>query len=392
MKKLVINIVFVAVLFPVTAQNGYENLLKEIETNSMTLNALREQMEAQKLANRTGIFLENPEVEFNYLWGSPSVVGNRTDFSVTQSFDFPSAYSHRNKISKMENENVGLQYKSERINLLLTAKQLIIEVIYYNALLNQYIVRLENAERIAASYKSQLEKGNANLLESNKANLNLISIQNEVKRLEVERNSRLSQLKTLNGGKDISISNKEFLLTVLPANFEQWYKEAETKSPVLQYLSGQIEINQQQIKLNRSIGAPKFTAGYTSEWVLGQNYQGIAAGISIPLWENKNNVKQAKMQAMASELVLQDSKIQFYNQLQNQYTRAVGLQQTAQQYKNALSLYNNEVLLQKALDAGEISLLNYLLEIEYYYSVVNNILEAERDFELAVAELSAIEL
>lgn len=391
MKKLV-SIIFAAILLPAMAQNGYENILKEIESNNMTLIASREQSEAQKLANRTGIFLENPEVEFNYLWGSPSIVGNRIDFSVTQSFDFPSAYSHRNKISKMKNEHIKLQYKAERIEILLRAKQLTIETIYYNALLNQYVVRLENAERISASYKTRLEKGDANRLESNKAILNVISVENEIKRLEVERNSCLSQLRSLNGGKDISISNREFLLTALPVNFEQWYREAEAKSPVLQYLSEQIEINQQQIKLNRSMGAPKFTAGYTSEWVLGQNYQGIAAGISIPLWENKNNVKYAKVQATASELILQDTKIQFYNQLQNQYAKAAGLQQTAQEYKIALSLYNNETLLQKALDVGEISLLEYLLEIEYYYSIVNNVLETERDFELSIAELFAIEL
>jgi hypothetical protein len=49
-------------------------------------------------------------------------------------------------------------------------------------------------------------------------------------------------------------------------------------------------------------------------------------------------------------------------------------------------------LLKKALDAGEISLLTYLMEVEYYYDAINKVLEAERDYELAAAELSAVEL
>ena len=50
------------------------------------------------------------------------------------------------------------------------------------------------------------------------------------------------------------------------------------------------------------------------------------------------------------------------------------------------------VLLKKALDMGEISLLDYLLEMQYYYDAVENALAAEKDFELALADLSAVEL
>ena len=45
-----------------------------------------------------------------------------------------------------------------------------------------------------------------------------------------------------------------------------------------------------------------------------------------------------------------------------------------------------------ALDVGEISLLNYLVERGLYYDTVNQTLAAERDFEKALAVLSAVEL
>ena len=37
-------------------------------------------------------------------------------------------------------------------------------------------------------------------------------------------------------------------------------------------------------------------------------------------------------------------------------------------------------------------MLDYLLEIGYYYDAIVQVLEAERDYELALAELSAVEL
>jgi outer membrane protein TolC len=391
-EKLISSIIFITVVATATAQNGYENILKEIEANSTTLNALREQMEVRKLINQTGIYLENPGVEFNYLWGSPSLIGNRTDVSVTQSFDFPSAYAYRKKIANLENTNVELSYQSERITLLLSVRKICIELIYYNALAKEYAVRLFNSERIAETYKAKLDKGETNIIEYNKAQLNLIAVQNEVARIETEQKSLLSELKRLNGDKEISFDADKYSGNILPADFNAWYVQAESKSPVLQYVSTQIEINEQQIKLNRVMGLPKFSAGYMSEKIVGEWYQGVSIGISIPLWENKNQVKQAKTQLKASEYALNDTKVQFCRNLQNLYLRASSLQQTVLKYKNALSVYNNETLLKKALDAGEISLLEYLLEIEYYYSVFNSMLESERDFEFSFAELSAIEL
>lgn len=392
MKKLVISILLTIIVFPVMAQSEVETILKEIETNSTTLGALHEQMEAQKLGNRTGIYLANPEVEFNYLWGSPSPIGNRTDINVTQSFDFPTVYGHRSKLSKLENANVDLMYKSERINLLLRAKQVCIELAYYNALAKEYAGRLANAQRIAETYQARFEKGDANVLENNKAQLNLTTVSNEMNRIEIERSSLLSELKTLNGGKDISFTVFEITNETLPLNFDDWYASTEPKSPVLQYVRGQIEIGQQQVKLNSAMGLPKFKAGYMSEKVVGERFQGITVGVSIPLWENKNRVRQAKAQVRAAETALEDTKTQFYNRLQNLFMRSFGLQENASRYRNSLSSYSNDVLLKRALDSGEISLLNYLLEIEYYYDAMNKVLEAERDFGLSLAELSAVEL
>lgn len=392
MKTLLLNIVMLSLFVCVNAQKEYESVLTEIEANNSTLEALREQMEAQKLANRTDIFLSDPEIEFNFLWGNPSSIGNRTDFSVSQSFDFPTAYGYRKKIAGMENVNAELLYKSERLNLLLSAKQICIELSYNNALSKEYKRRLENAERIAETYRIRLDKGDANILESNKAELSLTSARSEWDKVEIERSSLLAELKRMNGGKDISFTPAVYPVKVLPADFEEWYLQAEQKSPVLQYIKGQTDISRQQVKLNQAMNLPKFTAGYMSEKVVGERYQGISLGISIPLWENKNKVKQAKAQVKANESVLEDSKIQFYNRLRNLYLKASGLQQNVIKYKKALASFNNESFLRKALDAGELSLLNYLQELEYYYDVTDKTLEAERDLELVKAELSSTEL
>lgn len=392
MKRIIYSLLLAITITSLSAQDRLTKVIEEIEGNSKTLNAIRQQIEAQKLENRTDIFLHDPEVEFNYLWGNPSELGKQKELSVTQSFDFPTAYGHRKKIAKMQNQNLELQYKSERIDLLLKAKQLCINLAYNNALSKEYETRLSNAQQIASAYQLKFETGDASIIEKNKAMVNLTTVESEKNLIDIERKTILSELTALNGGIEIEFDDTFIATPPLPQNFNNWYSSAEAKSPMLQYLSQQIDINKQQVKLNTALALPKFTAGYASEKVIGEDFRGITVGISIPLWENKNKVKQAKAQARSTELLLDDSKLQFMMHLQQLYAKTSVMQENAQAYRSSISQHSNELLLKRALDEGQISLLEYLLETEYYYDVVNKTLEAERDYNLSLAELRAVEI
>lgn len=373
-------------------QTSIHTVLVSIEENNTTLKSLRESAEAQKLENKTGIYLSDPEVGFNYLWGSPAVMGNRTDVSVTQTFDIPTVTGMKSRMANEQNNLVEWQYRADRMNILLEAKQYCIELVYYNALKKELDLRLQHAELIATGYKDRLDKGDANILEYNKARLNLSTIQGEISRVEVERGALLEQLKRLNGGNEILLEEYRFAEVELPLDFEGWYAEAEQKNPVLAYVRQEIEVSKKQVSLSKAMGLPVLTAGYMSEKVVGEHFQGISVGISIPLWGNKNRVKQAKAAVRAAELRVADNKQQFYGQLQILYNRTSGLKSTAEAYRKSLETANSTELLKKALDAGEISLLDYMIEIGLYYDTVNRVLEAERDYQKAYVELYAVEL
>ncbi|MEA4985268.1 MAG: TolC family protein [Paludibacter sp.] len=392
MKTIIISIMVLLASISLNAQSSVETALKAIEENNNTLKALKETTKSQKLENKTGIYLSNPEVGFNYLWGNPSTIGNRTDFSISQAFDIPTITGMKNKIADERNSLAEWQYKAERMNILLEAKQYCIELIYFNALKKELDIRLQHAQTIASGYQNRLNSGDANILEYNKAQLSLSATTGEIARIDVERNALLSQLKRLNGGLDIVMDDYQFNQKQLPLNFDDWYLQAEQKNPILAYIKQEVVVSQKQVSLNKAKGLPTFSAGYMSENVVGQRFQGLTMGVSVPLWENKNRVKQAKSAVVAAQARQTDSKQQFYNQLQIQYNRALGLKNTAESYRKSLVMANSTELLKKALDAGEISLLNYMVELGLYYNMVNQTLEAERDYQKALAELSAVEL
>jgi outer membrane protein TolC len=217
-------------------------------------------------------------------------------------------------------------------------------------------------------------------------------VQTEKTRIEAEQTALMRELQQMNGGQPIDFSETDYPAQSLPADFADWYAGVEAQHPALLYAGGQIEIGRQQVKLNRALGLPGFSAGYMSEKVAGEQFQGLTLGVSIPLWENKNRVKQAKAQVRAAESTLNDNRIQFFNHLQSLYLKAAALRENAQKLRASLSENDNEPLLKKALDNGEISLLTYLTEIEYYYDAVTRMLQAGREYEQARAELSAIAL
>ncbi|MDR0574186.1 MAG: TolC family protein [Tannerella sp.] len=392
MKTIVITILAILAGIPLSAQNNVGTVLTTIEENNTTLKALRKTADAQKLGNKTGIYLSNPEAGFNYLWGKPGDIGNRTDVSVKQNFDIPTLTGMKGKVANGQNNLAELQYLSDRMNILLEAKLYCIELIYYNALKRESDVRLKHAEIIAEGYKSRLDRGDANRLEYNKVQLNLSTVQGEISRINVERNALLSQLKRLNGGIDIALDDDQYGNISLPVNFDDWFIQAAEKNPALEYAGQEIEVGKRQVSLSKAMNLPAFSAGYMSEKVVGQQYQGFTVGVSIPLWENKNRVKQAKASVRAAESRESDSRQQFYSQLQILYSRTAGLKMTAEKYRQSLAAVNHTDLLKKALDTGEISLLDYILEIGLYYDTVIQTLETERDYQKAFAELSAVEL
>lgn len=392
MKKYIILIAVLALTGPVAAQQPIDAVLQQIERNNTTLEALRKQTEADKLQNKTGITLPDPEVSFDYLWGDPSAIGNRKDFGVSQSFDIATIAGSRRRVADAQNGLLDVEYRAGRMAVLLEAKQACIQLIYYNALKAELEQRLAHAQAMADFYDRQLADGNANRLEVNKARLSLSAAQGELRRNEVERANLLSELQRLNGGEPIAFDQAVYAQPVLPQDFEAWYDEAAAANPALAYARQNVELKRREMKLGKLSGLPQISAGYMSELVPESNFRGITLGLSVPLWSNRNRVKQAKAAVVAAELQQKDATVQFYERLRNQYDRTLGLQRTAGEYRKALAELDNTQLLRKALDAGEISLLDYIVELGLYYTTVDEALAAERDYELALTELQSVML
>lgn len=388
MKRAILISAIMVLGFNLFAQNTINNVLSEVEKNNTTLSAYRKSIDAEKIGNKTGLTPQNPEVEFNYLWGSPSAIGNRTDFSVKQSFDFPTAYSYKNQISNLKNEQAELEYKKQRNEVLYQTRVVCVKLTYYNSLIVELSKRLANAQKVADAYKAKYNTGDVGILEFNKAQVNLLNVTKEMENNEIERNALLSELTRLNGGIAINFTDSLFSLQTIPADFEQWFSQTEANNPLLQWVKQEIAISEKQVKLNTAMSLPKFYGGFMSENVVGQQFQGITLGITIPLWENKNTVKYAKAKTIAMQSVEADAKLQFYNSMKATHSKVISLQTNVTDYRSKLAMYSNSELLEKAFNKGEISLTEYMYELSLYYESMYKLLEMEMNYNISFVELN----
>ena len=371
--------------------------LERIEQNNTTLIALRTEAEARKLENRTGITLADPEVGYKHMWEGGEESGNLSELTVTQSIDLATVMGQRTRVAREQNLLIDEEYRMARMEILLDAQLTLVDLAYYNALAAELDRRLGHARRVAEAEHTRLESGDTDALSHNTVLLSLSALEAEEARIEMERNVLIARLTALNGGVTLdnieSLDALENLESLDNLDFSSWYVEAEAHLPQLAQARQMSEVRSGELALAKASHLPSLSATYINErHTVGTRSQGVAVGVSIPLWANKNRVRSARTALQAAEAQQTDAELQLRSAFEQEFTRVKGLHHIAMLYRRALDEANNSTLLEKAMDEGYISVLEYLQGIELYYDYLDRSLSADRDYHRALATLEAWKL
>ena len=370
------------------AQNSIDQVLKSIETNNKSLQANTKMTDAQKLEAQTGKFLANPSVEWEQMWGNRNNPGSEYTLTVKQSLDFPTTYSNKNKLANLKANTIGFQSAAYRQQLLLNAKQTCIEIIYLRKQKSLLDERLANAETMFALYKKRFESGDANQLELNKIQLELLNAQNQSRLNTAALTAAEEQLRNLNGGNPITFDATDYPTGEELINFDQLQAAFMEADPNLKSLTGDQEIANREVKLSRSLTLPKFDVGYKRNAAKDHvASNGFMVGVSIPLFENKNTVKKAKAQAEFATASLEDNRLNLKTNLQQLYQQAEALQISRADYAKVLEQQRNIELLNKALNAGQLSVIDYFTELTTIYDSHQSYLDVEKEYHSILAQL-----
>src|SRR3989304_8690567 len=131
-KYFILKSIVIAFAVNANAQSTIDTVLANIAKNNKTIFANTHYWEAQKLQYKTGLTPYNPSVNYDYLIGSPSTAGNQTDFTITQTFDFPTVYIKKKQVAEQQIGQAEFQLIAKRQEVLLEAKIICVELVYRN--------------------------------------------------------------------------------------------------------------------------------------------------------------------------------------------------------------------------------------------------------------------
>ena len=110
-------------------------------------------------------------------------------------------------------------------------------------------------------------------------------------------------------------------------------------------------------------------------------------GISIPIFANRNKVKQAKAEHFYAETRLDSQSDAEKAQLRQLWMKAGELRKSIQEYSSVLKQQDNMALLNKAIQAGQISMIEYFVNVSTFYQSMQNYLQLHNEYQKVMAEL-----
>ena len=366
-------------------------LLDTIARNNPTLRAALAGRRAAEAANRAETRLPDPEAEVAYLAGSPSGVPNRTNVSLTQELDWGVLTGRRKGLVEAADRTAAARQRGVYREVMADALEQLVLLVHGNRMVAEMEARLALAQQVEGLCLKLYDKGDLTEPEMNKARLNTVVAKADRQRAADERAAVMARLRALNGGLSFVCNDTVYSL---PA--DDLCRAAETRSlprtAAVEGAEAAVAEAEAEVKLARAQQWPSFTVGFQGEYIRQNNYSGLSLGLSLPLWGNKRaEVRRREAELLASRLDLADTQLTAGAQQELLAQKTRRLLQVADELHQGLLATSNSRLLQRSLELGQISLLDFLLETSFYYAARTAWLEAERDAYLSAAAIRSLE-
>ena len=390
----VLKIKWISALFllPLAAgAQGIDEVLQSVGQHNKVLQALQSNAEAAKLEARTSNSLGDFSVQYSPFF-MPDVHGvSSSELVVSQGFDFPTLYGARHKSNRLRDEAIDWQYAASRRDVLLQAKLLCLDLVRLNREQALLAERSRNADELLVFFEQRLAAGDASAIEVNKVQMERMAVRAEVAQNNAAHRAAVQSLLALNGNMPLELGFDEYPPAEPPRDYDALLDRVLPADAALLAADALSRAAAQEVSVNRQQWLPKLEIGYRRNTSLDEASHGFLAGVSLPLFSNRREVKIARAQSAASSLQLEDARLQAEARLQSQYNEVQQLREAMQAYD--LSLMRRTLdLLRQAVLGGQMSSTDYYVEADAVYRNMQAFMVLECQYHKVLAELYKNEL
>ncbi|WP_062124098.1 TolC family protein [Geofilum rubicundum] len=367
---------------------SFSHLMQSIEQNNTQLITLQKWLNAEKTKAKTGTYPENPEVTYNHLWSGPDLPGNQKELEITQSFKWPGYYTSKSAIQELNYQQKEALAEKEKREILHNARSVYFHLVWLNKQEALLKTRKKDGEQLVAIMQEGFERGEISKPAFDKARIYNIGVQTEWQKTQSEIKVQRQYLRQLNGGHSIDHLIYEYPLEWKLPDLDSLLINLADSHPDLTMAQLGLKQSEKEVSHQKMNRLPTFAAGYRSESFMDQNLKGFHVGISIPLWQNTNKVKQARLQIdwAAARLTQQEGELE--RRASNLFHQAATLQNNFQQMKAVMEEEQVSQSHLELLKAGQISFSEYLTDVRFIQETWMQFLETEYTYYELLSQLN----
>lgn len=388
-RQLLLLLLFL-VGFSAYGQESVTDILASIEANNPTIAVLKAQLDYQKAEARTNLLPPNPTIEGGRF---PAVEGAGIKYAwgVSQSFEFPTVYAKRNQLAKTNDKLADVNFKAARQEILLQATHVILEYIQAKRMLTELDHRQKLASNMLDIIQKKVDAGQATAMDLNNARLRLVEETQKASGMRSHKNILHRKMVMLNGGQELDATDSLLLLLPLGEKDTIFNQFAHT-DPRFAATQQEVALAEQNKSLVTHQGLPELNIGYQSEQTDTEHFTGFKAGLSIPLWGNSRNRRAAAIKLSLSQAQAHSQRVMLEQEFEELYQQTVSTKAQLDELQKALTSNNNLELTRRALETGEISVIDFFNEVTFLYGLTDRVMELELEYAKLYSELHRFEL
>lgn len=386
-KAYILSLILASTSFTAWSQTFYD-VVDSIAASNPTLKAAKASADAEVSRVKAENMLEDPEVEFSRKWRSGEGE-NRWGAGIKQGFDWFGAYGARKNLAASMTAANDLKLAGELNKLHTDIGKSLIEVIAADKKIEILEGIAKGMKELENKYSIAWDHGEATILDLNKIKIEAIRATSQLQDARNERQALLADLQGIAGNPTLSVNVPvDFPITQLKTLAE--YDALIADAPEVKAAESGFAVAEQELKVAKMNRLPGFSIGYDHDFEDGAHFNGFSLGVTIPVYSRKHSMEAVAADNLAARFEAISVQSQLESKVKSLHANAAALQEMMRQYSPLVEGVNNLTLLKKALDGGQINLLEYLQEVNYFLTARLDLLELTKSYHLALQELNAL--
>jgi len=347
-----------------------------------------------------------PKTSIEGQFGQFNSYSKDNNFTVTQSFAFPTVYINQNKLAKANITSSEWQLKTSQLEIATQVKQLYWQLAYLYS--KQKLFGYQDSLYVGflKAAELRLKTGETNRLEMISARSQSFEIKNQLRQINADLMICNQKLQTILNVETTLYPFDTVLhrIDYLPAVDNSELKE----NPSVGYINQQIVVSQLEKKLEGSRILPDLSIGYFSQTIRGtqevngiprtfgsgDRFTGIQAGIAIPLWFAPYSAKTKA--AKFKEKVAQTNAEYYSKSLSGNYRTLIlefSKNNNSVDYYEKQAIPEADLIIEqatKSYKAGAMDYLEYILSLNRALSIKQNYLDALNNYNQTIISIDFI--